>query len=322
MKSSIIRIIELTKSRAILASFSIVLFAVISTAAFAQGVTWSLDSATSDARLFQGSKANPDSSNNGVARVTGEVKLDANNLDNSVFNLSISPADENWGYAVNAQGLLPAGFVPDPTDHTLLTFNSERVLRTNDGQLEVIGNLTLNRVERSVTLTPGEGYAGPVYGPPVVHTETREITFLFPGSITGLQSGHSTPTALKSQSELDLSGSAGIGRENFPELLGAIVETNWPSVVQNERCVMPSTIGGEGYSGAQCTGTLIAATYHDNCAMPATVGTDYSGPHCTPPTGDRTTIVLDLKLLQTGSEPSTKTLSAGDTSRKPLVSGF
>lgn len=322
MKSSIIRIIGFTNSRAIFASFSIVLFAVISTAAFAQGGTWSLDSATSDARLFQGSKANPDSSNSGVARVTGQVRLDANDLNSSVFDLSIYPADENWGRALDADGLLPAGFVPDPTDHTLLTFNSERVLRTNDGQLEVIGNLTLNRVERNVTMTPGEAYAGPVYGPPVVHTETREITFRFPSSITGLQSGRSTPAALKSQSELELSGSASIGHENFPDLLGAIAQTNWPSVVQNERCVMPSTIGGEDYSGAQCTGTLIAATNHDNCAMPATVGDDYSGPHCTPPAGDRTTIVLDLKLLQTGFEPSTRTLSAGDTSRKPLASGF
>src|SRR6202035_4925177 len=98
--------------------------------------TWSLDSATSDARLFQGSKANPDSSNSGVARVTGQVRLDANDLNSSVFDLSIYPADENWGRALDADGLLPAGFVPDPTDHTLLTFNSERVLRTNDGQLE------------------------------------------------------------------------------------------------------------------------------------------------------------------------------------------
>jgi hypothetical protein len=38
--------------------------------------------------------------------------------------------------------------------------------------------------------------------------------------------------------------------------------------------------------------------------MPAMVGDDYSGPLCSLPAGDQTTIVLDLKLLQTGSEPS------------------
>jgi hypothetical protein len=254
--------------------------------------------------------------------VTGEVKLDTNDLDSSVFDLSIYPADENWGHALNAEGLLPAGFVPDRTDHTLLTFNSKRILRTNDGQLEVIGNLKLTRVERSVTLTPNTAYAGPVYGPPVVHTETHEITFLFPSSIAGPQSARSTPAMLKTQTEIGLSGSAGIGRENFPELLSAIEDTNWPSVVKNEQCAMPSTIGGEDYSGAVCSGTLIAATNHDNCRMPALVGDDYSGPLCSTPAGDRTTIVLDLKLRQTGPKPSAETLSAGDTSRKPLASGF
>jgi polyisoprenoid-binding protein YceI len=310
MKSSINRIIEITKSGAISASISIVIFAVISTAAFADGGTWYLDSTSSDARFFQGSAANPDSSNTGVARVTGKVQLDTNDLDSSIVDLSIYPADENWGHALNAEGLLPTGYVPDPTDHTLLTFNSKRILRTNDGQLEVIGNLTLTRVERSVTLTPGEAYAGPVYGDPVIHTETCEITFLFPSLSRGVLSGRLTLATLKAQSALEVSGSTRVGHENFPELLSAIADTNWPSVVQNEHCVMPSTVGGDDYSGAQCTGTLIAATNHDNCRMPALVGDDYSGPLCSPPAGAQMTIVLDLKLLQTGSEPFAETLSA------------
>jgi len=71
---------------------------------------------------------------------------------------------------------------------------------------------------------------------------------------------------------------------------------------------MPSTVG-EDYSGALCTGTLIAATRNDNCYMPASVGEDYSGPLCTPATGNQTTIVADLKLLQTVPEPSVGMLS-------------
>jgi polyisoprenoid-binding protein YceI len=322
MKSSINRIIESTKSGAISASLSIVIFAVISTAAFAEGGTWYLDSTSSDARFFQGSASNPDSSNTGVARVTGKVKLDTNDLDSSIVDLSIYPADENWGHALNAEGILPTSYVPDPTDHTLLTFNSKRILRTNDGQLEVIGNLTLTRVERSVTLAPSEAYAGPVYGDPVIHTETREVTFVFPSLSRGVLSGRLTLATLKAQSALEVSGSTRVGHENFPELLSAIADTNWPSVVKNERCAMPSTAGGDDYSGAQCTGTLIAATNHDNCRMPALVGDDYSGPLCSLPAGAQTTIVLDLKLLQTGSEPSAETLSAGDTRRKSLASGF
>ncbi|MHB8215908.1 MAG: YceI family protein [Candidatus Sulfotelmatobacter sp.] len=308
MNSFFIRMIGATKSAFLTASLTVVILAVTSPAAFADGGSWFLDSTTSDARFFQGSATNPNSVNTGVARVTGEVKLDENNLDSSVFDLSIYPADENWGHALNAEGTLPSGYVPDPTDHTLLTFKSKRILKTSDGKLEVIGNLTLTRVERSVTLTPNEAFAGPVYGDPVIHTENREVMFFFPSSITTPRSEGLSPA------QLEVSGSAGIGRENFPELLSAISDTNWPSVVQNEHCTMPSTIGDD-YSGAQCTGTVIAATNHDNCQMPASIGDDYSGPICAPPAGDQTTIVVNLKLQQAGSESSSETLSAVGTSR-------
>src|ERR1700730_15955128 len=82
--------------------------------------TWILDR-RSNARLFQGSRANSDSVNPGVARVTGKVKLDANDLDASVFDLSIYPADEDWGHTLSREGALPIGYVPDATDQTLLT---------------------------------------------------------------------------------------------------------------------------------------------------------------------------------------------------------
>ena len=107
--------------------------------------------------------------NTGVARVTGKVKLDTNDLDASFFNLSIYPAGEDWGHALSPEGALPPGYVPDSTDQTLLTFNSSRILRTVDGKLEVIGDLTLTRVERTVTATPTEAYAGPVYGLSLIH---------------------------------------------------------------------------------------------------------------------------------------------------------
>jgi hypothetical protein len=36
----------------------------------------------------------------------------------------------------------------------------------------VIGDLTVTRVERSVTMDAREGYYGPFYGEPIVHTDT------------------------------------------------------------------------------------------------------------------------------------------------------
>jgi polyisoprenoid-binding protein YceI len=285
----------------------------VSSLAFA-GDTWTLDSSTSNARLFQGSKANPDSVNTGVARVTGKVNLDTNDPDNSVFDLSIYPADEDWGHALSPEGALPTGYVPDTTDQTLLTFKSTRTLKTGNGKFEVIGDLTLTRVERTVTAAPTEAYAGPVYGDPVIHADTREIKFQFSTLSAALLPGPLTPATLQNKGAQEIVGAARVGHEDFPELLGAIQETNWPSVVQNKDCHTPSTVG-EDYRGAHCAGTLIAETSDDNCHMPASLGEDYSGPLCTPATGNQTTIVLDLKLLHAMPEPSTRMLSGDPGTR-------
>ena len=296
MKSLIVRIVGLIKSGTLAVA---VMVTLISTAALAEGGIWSLDSNSSTAVLFQGSSQDPLSLNTGVARVTGEVSLGAD-LDHSVVDLSIFPADEDWARALTLKSNLPTDYVPDAADHTLLTFKSKRILKTNDGKLEVIGDLTLIRVERSVTMTPTEAYAGPVYSDPVIHTETRETTFLFPSPSANVLSGSST-SATQQAKALEVSGATRIGYEGFPQLLNAIKETNWPTVVRNEQCEMPSTIG-EDYSGARCTGTVIAAVNNANCQMPAFVGDDYSGAVCTPAAGNQTTIVLDLKLLPSGSE--------------------
>jgi polyisoprenoid-binding protein YceI len=272
--------------------------------------TWILDSSRSNARLFQGSNAISESVNTGVARVTGKVKLDANDLDTSFFDLSIYPADENWGHMLSPEGALPTGYVPDATDQTPLTFKSTRILRTGYGKLEVLGDLTLTRVERTVTATPTEAYAGPLYGDPAIHNETREITFLFPSVSAERLSESLTPAVQQTRGVLEVVGAASVDHEEFPEQLSAIQETTWPPVVQGN---MPSS-AGEEYSGAACTGTLIAATRGDNCNMPSSVGEDYSGPQCAPTTGNQTTIVLDLKFLHKVPEPSVEAHSGKEWS--------
>jgi polyisoprenoid-binding protein YceI len=290
-------------------SLSIVMLAVISPDTFAQGGTWSLDSVTSYARFFQGSETYPDSLNTGVARVAGKVKLDANNLDQSVVDLSVYPADENWGTALSPAGNLPARFIPDTTEQTLLTFKSGRLLRTGSGDLQVVGDLTLTRVERSITADPTQAYAGPAYSDPVIHTATRSITLLFPGASTALLAQQS--------GTLEVSGAApALSDETLPGLLAAITETNWPPVLRNEKCDTPPSVG-EDYGGIRCTGTLIAATRNDNCHPPASVGEDYSGMLCTPATGNRTTIVFDLNLVRRGSEPAVGMLTGDNPEHAP-----
>ena len=93
------------------------------------------------------------------------------------------------------------------------------------------------------------------------------------------------------------------------ELSEAIAETNWPSVVANEHCDVPFSVG-EDYSGAKCTGVTIAAARLANCHMPATVGEDYRGATCDPAAGDQTTIVLQLKFTNGNVRPSIQVLTA------------
>ncbi len=312
MKSLITSMFELAK-RSTFAALIAAILPTISLLAFAEGGDWTLDPSTSSARLYQGSAANPDSVNTGVARVTGNV--DTNDLQNSAFALSIYPEDENWAHALSPESSLPSGYVPDATDHTLMTFKCQRILNTQNGKLKVVGELTLTRVERSVTADANEAYAGPVYGDPVIHTETREVTFLFPNLSVALSSGRLTPVGVQKKDALELSGSARVSHEDFPELLSAIQDTNWPTVVENERCQMPSTVG-EDYHGATCTGIVIAATHNDNCQIPASRGGEgYTGPVCTPPAGNETTIVLDLNMLRTSADAAAAIISGDATTR-------
>jgi polyisoprenoid-binding protein YceI len=310
MKPSDICIVEISKSKVLAACLAILTLVTIVPFASAEGDSWALDSGSSSVRIFQGSRSDPNSVNTGVARVTGNVSLKPDDLNNSVVDLSIYPSDENWEHTLHGETILPAGFVPDATEHTLLTFNSKEIVVSADGKLRVTGDLTLTRVERSITLTASEAYAGAVYGDPVIHSETREITFLFPSLNGDPLSGSLRLAAQETQSELEVLGASPVVREDFPELLTAIRGTNWPSVVSNETCTMPSGVGAEDYSGAQCSGTVIATTSNANCRMPVPVGEDYSGALCSPPSGDQTTIALDLKLMPSNSETATEARSA------------
>jgi polyisoprenoid-binding protein YceI len=184
----------------------------ITSLAFASD-TWVLDSSRSNARLFQGSTANSESVHTGVARMTGKVKIDANDLDSSFFDLSVYPADEKWGHALSPEGALPSDYVPDLTDQTLLTFKSTRILRKENGRLEVIGDLTLTRVERTVTATPTDASAGLAYGDPVIHNVTREITFLVPSVSAERLAESLTPAVQQTRGVLEVVGAARVDRE-------------------------------------------------------------------------------------------------------------
>ena len=125
----------------------------------------------------------------------------------------------------------------------------------------------MTRVDRNVEVTPTEAYSGPVYGPPMIHRVSREATFVF-----------DLPTAEgngQKDGEIQASSSYSLYRENFPQLVKAVVATYWPPVVQDEKCQTP-TGGSEDYRGFRCTGMFMEPSGLP--PAPGTqVGEDYSG---------------------------------------------
>jgi hypothetical protein len=229
----------------------------------AQDGAWQVDAGQSIARLSLG--AGSQSVDVGVAPVSGTVVFD-----------SSDPADPAVHFNIKSQS-------------SEISFNSERSAITSDGQLSVVGKLSVTRVERSVTMEPNEAYAGPVHGEPVRHTDTREVTLVFPvTSLPAAQNG-----------AIQLSASTTVGREAFPQLLSALEPGNWPSVVvEDENCTTPST-AGEDYSGAVCTGTPIETAANSAVAGYVGGGEGYYGSEpAVVPDGSRATIALNLKLTK------------------------
>jgi polyisoprenoid-binding protein YceI len=183
----------------------------------------------------------------GFARINGRVKIDDGDPTKSSIEFRLYPAT-SMSPVIDEDGKFLSVWLENLSNHTLVCFHSKKVVRTPDGRLQATGELAVTRVDRNVEMTPNEAYAGPVYGPPVVHRVSREATFVF-----------DLPAAdAKEQKEgsIKASGSTSIFREDFPQLVRTVVSTYWPPVVQDESCRVPQA--NEAYSGAQCTGTYLS----------------------------------------------------------------
>jgi polyisoprenoid-binding protein YceI len=184
----------------------------------------------------------------GFARVNGRVELDNDDLAKSSFDFRIYPAT-SMSPAISEDGEFLSHWLANLSNHTLVCFHSKGAVRTTDGRLQTTGNLILTRVDRNVEASANEGYAGPVYGPPMIHRVSREATFVF-----------DLPADGKGQKDAGIvaSGSTRMFREDYPQLVRAAVSTYWPPVVQDKNCEAPAGVG-EDYRGSQCTGTLLEA---------------------------------------------------------------
>lgn len=293
MKSQIVRTVRFAAYNVSLIAFAVAIaVSLASLPALAADGIWRLDADHSTARLFLGSTTDSESLNVAVARVNGQMNFDAYDPTNSSLDFTIYPAG---GGRLGSDGKLANGQFP-ATPYAAITFKSTRNVVTNEGNLEVTGNLILTQVERSVTATPTEDYSGTIYGDAVVYTATHEVTFVFPA--VSKWAGKQTATTI-------VSASTRVGHENFPQLQPAILSTNWPPVVEDENCQAAQNVG-EAYAGSSCTGTTIPVVFE--AAADTHVGEAYQGFEVAPPSGSQVTIELELAAIRSAS-PS---LSAGN----------
>jgi len=185
----------------------------------------------------------------GFGRVSGTVMFDDGNPAKSSVDLHFYPAT-SMSPPIAEDGKFNDLWLANLANQTLLCFHSKNVTRTKDGKLKVTGSLVLTRVDRSIQADPNEGYAGPVYGPPIIHRVSQDATLVFePANADGNN---------KEDGAIRESASTRVFREDFPQLLQAVTATYWPPVVQDESCQQTAN-AGEDYHGIPCTGTMLEA---------------------------------------------------------------
>ena len=221
----------------------------------------------------------------GFGRVNGEVKLVDGDPTNSHVDLHIYPAT-SMDPVIAEDGQFKTKWLANPANQTLLCFHSKQVVKTPDGKLQATGELKLARVDRNVQAEPSEAYSGPVYGDPIVHTVSKQATFIF-----------DLPRDSKTQpGSLVMGGSTQMTREMFPQMLRAVVNTYWPPLVQDANCQPAANPGGEDYRGGMCSGKVLQPP-----ALPqgpySGAREDYPGPgDYNAVSGSELSVVLHMRL--------------------------
>jgi polyisoprenoid-binding protein YceI len=227
----------------------------------------------------------------GFARVMGGLKINEADATQSQVDLHIFPA-MTATEAIEEDGNVKSRWMANRANHTMLCFHSKNVRRMSDGRLQTTGELTLVRVDRNVQIpAPSEAYSGPVYGPPIINRITRQVTLIL-----------DIPADANVQKDggIEASASTKVFREDFPQLVKAVLNTDWPPLVQDENCTVPSP--SEAYSGAKCTGTFLRGP-----SLPEDPGThigeDYPGPQTfNAQVGERLNILVHMRLTPSGGQ--------------------
>ena len=145
----------------------------------AQNTAWNTDSDHSTARFVLSSSKRPAAKINiGVAQVSGIVIGAADASAPSEFDLTVYPADQDTPDPRPEDRRGESDLQRSPGD-TVIAFRSTVIKPIGQATVRVTGDLTVTYVERVATYDPSESYSGPTYGPPITHSERREVTFEF-----------------------------------------------------------------------------------------------------------------------------------------------
>jgi polyisoprenoid-binding protein YceI len=263
------------------------------------GGSWRVDTRHSDAQLITDATTDYGKTKVdvtlGFGRVNGRVALDNDDLAKTSFDFRIYPAN-SMAPDIDEDGKFLSQWLASLPNHTLVCFHSKGAVRTADGRLQTTGNLVLTRVDRNVDATPNEAYAGPVYGPPMIHHLSHEATFVFDfpaGDRKGQKDG-----------SIVASGSTRMFRENYPQLVKAVVSTYWPPVVQDENCEAQAGVS-EDYRGSQCTGTLLEAHGLPEAPQAGNAEDVGSAQNFNAVVGNHLNILVHLRLMARTQEEST-----------------
>jgi polyisoprenoid-binding protein YceI len=256
--------------------------------------SWQVDARLSDAKLITDATTDYGKTKMkvtlGFARVNGRVTIDDSDPTKSSIEFRFYPAT-SMAPAIDEDGKFLSHWLENMSNNTLVCFHSKRVVRTPDGRLQATGELAVTRVDRNVEMTPNEAYAGPVYGPPVIHRVSREATFVF-----------DFPGSGQKESSIKASGSTSMFREDFPQLVRTVVSTYWPPVVQDENCQVPAA--NEAYSGAQCTGTYLSTPGLPEAPHAANAEDLPGPPNFNALVGNHLTVLIHLSLAPKSSRES------------------
>ena len=229
----------------------------------------------------------------GFARLNGQMQLDATDPVKSRVDFRIYPAN-SMAPPIGEDGKVTTQWLANLANHTLVCFHSKRITRMPDGKVQATGDLTLTRVDRNIDATPSEAYAGPVYGPPMIHRVSHEATFIFDLSVPAGQ--------VQKPGALHASTSTKVFREDFPQLARAVVSAYWPPLIEDRNCEAPAGTG-EAYSGQKCTGTFLMSPGPPESPY-TRPGEDYPGPQgFNAVIGERVAFQIQMDLLpQTSRE--------------------